>query len=191
MSFAINILARNQEDRFARLLEQISRQSLVTGASAPVYIHVAANGSSDRTIDWARAETGRFEAPVRLMVHNLATGSKRRGWTVAVHEFVEPSAEYVLFVDADIGLAVEPVFRDLLPKLRSRAEVLVVREYPVNTRAKNARKSLLDRFSLLVSGQSRYEGATTAYFKSGGPMPGTASDYQTRPRARTGSSTPW
>ena len=159
MSIAIVILARNEQEGIGNVLAQLSKQTLLASGVEAITVHVVVNGSTDSTAERARAEENSFGPPHQLVVHDLPQGGKSRSWNKAVHELVGEDAEFIFFIDADIAFVDDEVLAELLATLIDHPDAAVATGYPVKAIATKVRKSLLDRFSLAISRQSRHAGA--------------------------------
>jgi len=160
MSIAICILAKDEAGCISDILAQLARQSLISGDQMDVDIHVVANGCSDDTVALALTQAALFHCKrAELHVHDIHPAGKSRSWNIAVHELVDPSAEIVIFIDADITLIDDQVLGLLLASLEGQPTAEVCSGFPVKDISAKPSKSPLDRFSLKVSEHSRYEGA--------------------------------
>lgn len=157
---AVCILARNEARTIAALLQQLARQTLLRRNSAEVVVHVVANGCTDDTAARATAAAPVLEGTnTGLVVHDLAEGGKSRSWNKAVHELIAPDADFLLFLDSDIVFADDLVLEETLKTLTDAPAAQACSGYPVKDISLKDRKGLVDYFSLLVSKQSRYDGA--------------------------------
>ena len=88
---SVCVFAHNEERHIARCLESVPS---VVG-TAPVRVHVLANGCTDRTVDAATAA-----ARCGVVVLDLAIGDKANAWNAYVHEHA-PDASHHVFIDGD------------------------------------------------------------------------------------------
>lgn len=155
MKIAICVIARNEEKTIGALVSQLAAQTLLSKPHT-FQILVVANACSDGTVAAARAAMTKSFAghPAHMLVHDTPLGGKARSWNLAVHELIAADADIALFVDADIEFIDEMVLEDLVRPLTTDAALLAVSGHPVKDILKKRRKSLIDRFSLIVSRQS-------------------------------------
>lgn len=155
MKIAICVIARNEEKTIGALVSQLAAQSLLSKPHA-FQILVVANACSDGTVAAARAALIESLAghPADILVHDTPLGGKARSWNLAVHHLIAADADFALFVDADIEFFDERVLEDLLRPFATGDGLLAVSGHPVKDILKKRRKSLIDRFSLIVSRQS-------------------------------------
>ena len=155
MKVAVCILAKNEAGSIAEILEQLSRQTLFAGRSCDITVHVVANGSSDATAAVAR-ECGAIFAgsKAKLTVHDLELAGKSRAWNKTVHEIVDPSTEYLIFLDADINFVNQGVLTSLVNALQAHDDAAICTGYPIKDITAKASKSMFDAFSLAVSKRS-------------------------------------
>ncbi len=92
----ICVLAHNEEARIARCLA-----SLPCGQPG-IAVHVAVNGSRDRTAAIARAATAGL---AQVTVHDWAEGGKARSWNRLVLDTIPAGAAMVVLVDGDAEVA--------------------------------------------------------------------------------------
>ncbi|RYD45380.1 MAG: glycosyltransferase [Sphingomonadales bacterium] len=152
VKIAICVIAKNEEGTISALVSQLARQTLL---SQPYrfQILVVANACSDATAAVARAALLRAFAdrPADILVHETPIGGKARSWNLAVHELVAEDAEIILFLDSDIEFIDDLVLERLIGTLRADAALLAVSGHPVKNILKKRRKTLIDRFSLIIS----------------------------------------
>lgn len=160
MRIAACILAKNEAESITVLLTQLAAQSLLHRQDLTIDIHLVANGCSDDTAGRAAGAAALLRGSNAILkVHDLPEGGKSRSWNRAVHELIEPGADYFLFLDADISFTRPEVLQNLLTTLEKAPLSAACSGHPVKDIAAKARKSALDRFSLALSRQSRADGA--------------------------------
>lgn len=157
MNIAICVIAKDEEDAIGNLIEQISAQTIFNVARI-TEILVIANGCNDRTVEIAQSTFSNIKWPdgVNIFVHDLNEAGKARSWNLAVHNIISNSANIVIFVDADIELASDYVFENLLAELALNEDAVAISGWPIKNISRKDRKSLLDKFSLKVSSQTQY-----------------------------------
>ena len=159
VSVAICILAKDERRAIGMCLAQLAKQTVVNAGAEPIDIHVVANGCTDDTAGVARASSALFDSQrVKLHLHNLRQGGKSRSWNRAVHELVG-SADIFVFLDADIQLADENVIAEMVASLRFSPHLAACSGHPVKDVHSKPTKTMIDRFSLIVSGRTRQSGA--------------------------------
>lgn len=160
VSIAICILAKNEGRVIAESLAQLAKQSIIHSDDEDIDIHVVANGCTDDTVEVARLNHRLFyDSRTKLHVHDLNPGGKSRAWNRAVHELICRSSEYIVFLDADITFADNDVLTLMLNCLKDHPEPAAISGFPVKDVSLNSKKSVFDRFSLMVSERSRERGA--------------------------------
>lgn len=153
------ILAKNEAQTIGRCLGQLAEQSFILSGSAPVSIHVAANGCTDDTVEVALGCSGLFaDNSVNLHVHDLHPGGKSRSWNRVIHELTGDAVETFVFIDSDVDLATGTVVADLLQALED-PHIAACTGFPIKDVAVKEHKSIIDRFSLTVSKRTRHVGA--------------------------------
>jgi glycosyltransferase involved in cell wall biosynthesis len=153
------ILAKNEAATIKVLIAQMVRQSLFHRPDLTIDVHLVANGCTDDTAAQATAVAAEFEGTnARLYVHDLAKGGKSRSWNKAVHELIEPGADYLLFLDSDITLINDRILEDLLATLEEAPQAKACSGYPIKDIENKQRKTVLDHFSLTVSRQNPVDG---------------------------------
>lgn len=157
LKIAACILAKDEERNIRAVLEQLRRQSILSDSGVAIEIHVVSNGSTDSTVSEAAACSNLFDdTAASLHVHNLKLAGKSRAWNRAVHDLLPASADYIVFLDADITFIDNDVVADLVRPLVDDPFLHVCAGYPVKDVAAKNRKSLLDRLSLRVSSNTRF-----------------------------------
>lgn len=156
VKFSICVIARNEAAVVERLASQLASQTLFTTPNR-FQIVVVANGCTDDTAsaaDTAFRAAFKRHAKTALLIHETPLGGKARSWNLAVHELLDAEADIAIFVDADIELVDDRVLEEMAAQLASAPALVAVSGQPVKDIAKKPRKSLVDRFSLIVSEQS-------------------------------------
>lgn len=160
MTIAVCILAKDEARTIDRCLRRLGAQSFIRQASQQIDIHVVANGCTDDTAAVASNGAALFDdTRATLHVHDLRPGGKSRSWNRAVHELTRADADAFVFVDADIKLANDNVIAGLLSVLESDPRLIACTGFPIKDVAVKAKKTLIDRFSLIVSKRTRHVGA--------------------------------
>jgi glycosyltransferase involved in cell wall biosynthesis len=159
VKIACCILAKNEAKSIAGLLGELARQSLFRNGRAEISVHVVPNGCTDETAAVARGCAAIFNGTgASLHVHELEIGGKSRAWNRAVHDLVDRSVEYLVFVDADIIFIDEEVIDELLAALQAQPDAEICSGYPLKEVSAKSRKSPVDVFSLAVSERSQQPG---------------------------------
>lgn len=162
MKIVICILAKNEERNIAVTLAELADQTLLRADTHAIDVHVVANGCEDETVARAQSARSFFSRLGRhLEVHDLHPGGKSRAWNRAVHDLVDPSIDILIFIDADIRFAHDQVLTQLIAMLDEDERRIVCSGHPVKDISAKQHKSVLDHFSLAVSGKSRHVGAIT------------------------------
>ena len=157
MTIAVCILAKDEGKLIGQCLRELALQSLIRNRAEVIEIHVVANGCTDNTVAVAQGCAELFaDSRASLHVHDLHPGGKSRAWNRTVHELVSPDVQTFIFLDADVTVANENVLNELLSRIRRDAQLAGFSGFPVKDVAIKSDKSLLDRFSLLVSSGTRH-----------------------------------
>ncbi|MFN9497008.1 MAG: glycosyltransferase, partial [Erythrobacteraceae bacterium] len=156
-NYAICIIAKNEQKTIGNLIEQLSSQSFLRQTHSGA-IHVICNGCSDETAETAREaiSAARFPAGFRSEVLDFKEGGKAKFWNLAVHEIIEPSIDFAIFVDADVELADDDVISDLVKEMEYNDRVVAISGWPIKDIAKKKKKTLIEKFSLRVSSDSLF-----------------------------------
>ena len=157
MPYALCIIAKDEEATIGRLIEQIAQQTLLN-SQHDTHIIVVSNACTDRTAEVAYEAFTKTIWPshVTTCVCDTPEGGKARSWNLAVHELIDPSADVVIFLDADIEIADKEVLADLADELERNEKLVAVSGWPLKDLVKKDSKSLIDRFSLRVSSQTSF-----------------------------------
>jgi glycosyltransferase involved in cell wall biosynthesis len=127
-SVALGVMAYNAADHIEMMLVGLSRQSLFERADIDARLHVVANGCTDDTADRVRTLLATPEVSTRIRcatLHEVARKGKANAWNVFVHEFVDPTTDYLMFVDSDIAFESDDVCEQVVERLVERPEIAV------------------------------------------------------------------
>lgn len=157
------ILARNEERNLPATLASLLAQRWFAAAAATggrLQLVVLANACADHTAAVAREQLARGAAtlPAGVLawrVEELAEPGKPNAWNRFVHEFADPAAEYLVFMDADIRLLHPDTLGNLLGLLRDHPEVEAATDRPVKNLTCKRWKSPLDWLSLGTAEMTR------------------------------------
>lgn len=149
------IIAKDEALTIGALIRQIATQSVLSRQGNFEFV-VVCNGCTDDTANVARVALEQQFAGSRIAfrVHDTPKPGKARSWNLAVHQILDLSAEFVIFLDADIALKNDEIIEHLYSKLVANREVIAVSGWPVKDTVLKERKSIIDRFSLKVSSQT-------------------------------------
>ena len=161
MNLAIVILAKDEESNIERFLISLAAQTLFDRVDVHSKLYVAANGCSDRTAQLARESASEAFASrgIDYEILDWERPGKSRSWNRVVHEVVPADVDYIIAIDPDIELVDALVLDALTRRVSEDPKLEVVSGFPVKDVARKARPSLIDRFSLSVSGVTRHTGA--------------------------------
>lgn len=150
---SVIILAKDEQDQVRESLTQLLKQTIFARDDLQLEIIFAANGCNDNTAEYAQATLAELTASTSttFVVKDLQQGGKSRTWNRAVHEFSNPDAEFLIFLDADVLLFDDHVLSELLDSLRSDPSRHVVTGRPLKAVARKSNPSTLDRMSLAIS----------------------------------------
>lgn len=157
MDVSICIIAKDEESCIRSLIKQIAHQTILNSIGT-AEILVICNGCSDRTAQFARLAFSNIPWPeiVKTHVHDVTEAGKARSWNLAVHNVISEMSDIAIFLDADIELASETVFADLIDELEENGDAVAISGWPLKAISRKIRKSILDRFSLTISSQTQY-----------------------------------
>ena len=155
MLISLCIIAKDESATIATLIQSVAAQTLLRRPFDFEFV-VICNGCSDNTAEVAqRALEKTFGATsVAFRVHDEAEAGKARSWNLAVHQILNPVAETIIFMDADIHFADSDVLDDLTAKLSDDDDAAAVSGWPVKDIALKPHKSIIDWFSLKISSQT-------------------------------------
>jgi glycosyltransferase involved in cell wall biosynthesis len=155
MLISLCIIAKNESEHIANLIQSVATQTLLQGAYAFEFI-VISNGCSDNTAEVSQAalENAFGGTRIKYLVHDTPEAGKAKSWNLAIHQILDPAAKTVIFMDADIQFADNEVLASLVAKLAADMEIAAVTGWPVKDIELKLRRSLIERFSLKISSQT-------------------------------------
>jgi len=160
MRLSVGIFAHNEEQTIGATLGSLFRQTLL-GAGVRDELGVSwievlclANGCTDRTVDVARTHGAGLGPHLSYRVVEMPERGKSRTWNAYVHELSDPSAEFLILMDADVIFERDDVLEQLLRQLLADRHAEVATDTPVKSFTREAQNlSIADRGSPAASGQ--------------------------------------
>lgn len=158
MKLALIILAKNEEKNIGPFLQSLAAQTLFDRGDIDVSLYVVANGCSDGTAQVARENASKalHSRGVKSEILDWTTPGKSRSWNRVVHEVLPSDVDFVLAMDADIEFVDDLVLAAMFDRIRGNSELQVVSGLPIKDIARKARPTLVDRFSMSISGLTRH-----------------------------------
>jgi glycosyltransferase involved in cell wall biosynthesis len=158
MKISLGIMAWNEAEIIETSLKSLFEQSLLKRLpewKATLEIIVVPNGCSDRTEEAARATLESLAAPyppqtLSWKVNSLKQPGKANAWNHYIHLFADPSADYIVLMDADITFSHPDTLTNLVMALEQNPEAMVSTDLPQKHVLFKKHKSLADRISLAV-----------------------------------------
>jgi glycosyltransferase involved in cell wall biosynthesis len=158
MKISIGILAHNESANIGHTLESLFQQSLFTAPppDAKIEIVVVPNGCRDDTGEKSRTILAELidrysYSHVKYAVCEIAQPGKANAWNQYVHQFSDPTAEYLIFVDADIQFVHPDTIRNTIGILEERTEANVSVDTPTKDILFKKKKNLLEKLSVAVT----------------------------------------
>ena len=146
VSVDIGIFAHNEGASIAATLESLGLQTLLQRSDVSLRIYVLANGCTDDTAAQAAAVIATLPAANCFEVVDLAQGGKSRTWNVFVHEISRPSADYLIFCDADITIPDPEMLSRFVDTFGARQDLVALNSRPVKDLVYSAEKlSLVEK----------------------------------------------
>jgi glycosyltransferase involved in cell wall biosynthesis len=158
MKISIGILAHNESAKIGHTLESLFQQSIFTAPLPDTRIEVVVvpNGCSDNTGETSRRILAelieRYSCThVKSAVCEVEQSGKANAWNQYVHQFSDPTAEYLILVDADIQFINPDTIGNTIGILEERPEANVSVDTPTKDIIFKKKKNLLEKLSLAVS----------------------------------------
>lgn len=155
MLISLCVIAKNEANSIAQLVDSVAKQTVFLEQHEFEFV-VVSNGCTDDTpIVAKRALERAFNGTrVRYDVYDTPEAGKAKSWNLAVHSVLDPAADVLVFMDADIQIKDNEVIAQLLSKLSANTDIIAVSGWPVKDAALKKRKSMLDHISLTISSQT-------------------------------------
>jgi glycosyltransferase involved in cell wall biosynthesis len=129
----IGIFAHNESDVIARLIRDLSRQTVFGSVEWDVHTWIMVNGSSDGTANVAANACLALPEDIRakIMVVDIKQGGKSRTVHKFIHQQSRKDASTLAFMDADIQLPEHNTIAVMLENLRDRPKLQAFTSRPV------------------------------------------------------------
>jgi glycosyltransferase involved in cell wall biosynthesis len=160
-NISICILAHNESRTIRQTLYSLFKQSLFQESNSQnvIEIIVVPNGCTDDTAEITRTELNKLVAQcpnnnVKWQVCEVAKPGKSNAWNLFVHQFSDPNADFLIFMDADIEFIEKTTLQSLFETLKTKSEAWVALDSPVKHIAFKKNKTPLEKLSVLISRSS-------------------------------------
>ena len=161
MKLSIGILAHDESDSIAVVLDSLCQQSIFTN-STPVdviEIIVVPNGCNDQTAAIARKTLAQLalaskKVSWRWQVYEVKQAGKSNAWNLFIHQFTAPDADFFCLIDADIKLQDSLTLEKMLAALIKNPEYWIALDQPIKDIAQKPSKNWLEKLSVAVSQSS-------------------------------------
>ena len=161
MKLSIGILAHNEADYIAKLLNSLGQQSLFTNAnrSQTIEIIIVPNGCTDNTVEVANDTL----KELALQINNISwqwkicevpEAGKSNAWNLFVHKFSAIDTDFFCFMDADIQLHHENTLANMVDVLIHNPEYWISLDQPIKDVELKQNKTWLEKLSVAVSKSS-------------------------------------
>lgn len=158
MNISVGILAYNEADLIAKMLDSLFQQNLFIQPNSGVNIdiNVIANGCTDQTASIATTTLenlikSEIHTNIQWRIYELEQAGKANAWNHFVHESSNPKADYLFLMDADIVLLDPKTLESMIHLLETQEDVQVAVDKPIKDITFKANKNILERLSLAVS----------------------------------------
>ena len=157
MKISIGILAWNEASSIRSTIHSVFSQSLISNLRETghrVEIICVPNGCTDNTALAAQgamlaaAEKLSNQENLRWRVHELKQPGKTNAWNVFIHELIDPQADVIFMVDADIQIYMPDTLSNMLTKLMQNPQAFICTDLPVKHIVFKQHYSLLDQISM-------------------------------------------
>lgn len=156
MRISLGILAYNESKRILASLKSLEEQALFNG-DYDCELVIVPNGCTDDTAAVAREflRQSRVEAFRRGKVEEVSEAGKSNAWNRFVHDFSDPAADYVFFLDADIAFLQKDALKTLVDTLEANRELWVVTDVPIKDVTLMERRTPLQSLVASVGNKAR------------------------------------
>ncbi|BAY96483.1 hypothetical protein NIES37_04160 [Tolypothrix tenuis PCC 7101] len=158
MKISIGILAYNEANCISSTLQSLFAQSIfqTDDSNIAIEIVVVPNGCTDETAAIARTTLDKLvqstvNPGVSGKVCEVKEAGKPNAWNNYVHQFSDPSADYIFLMDADIQFLAPNTLHSMVEALEVNPDACVSVDTLVKDVALKEKKSLIDQLSLAVS----------------------------------------
>ncbi len=154
MRVSIGIFAHNEEQQIGRVLSSLAKQDLVANAAAlgmGIEIITLANGCTDSTAAAANAAGTQLRNKhpgIGFRTEVIPEPGKSNTWNIYVHRFSDPSADFLIFMDADITLLGTQTLASLVETLLENQHAHIAVDLILKDLAFKKSLSLFERASL-------------------------------------------
>jgi glycosyltransferase involved in cell wall biosynthesis len=161
MRVSIGVFAHNEEQQIGRMLRSLADQDLVAEAPAggiSIEIITLANGCTDSTVAAANAANAELQDKhpgIRLRTEIIPEPGKSNTWNIYVHRFSDPSAEFLIFMDADITLIGPKTLKSLVGVLLENQHAQIAVDLILKDLVFKRNHSLFERASLSATRLNR------------------------------------
>jgi glycosyltransferase involved in cell wall biosynthesis len=167
LNISIGILAHNEAAVISQTLQSLFQQDVLKDAVSElsVEIIVVPNGCTDETAAIAQSTLEQLaqqftHSKIQWQVCEVLQAGKANAWNLYVHQFSNPAADYLILMDADIEFIEPQTLSSMVKTLEVTPTAWVSVDQPVKDVALKAKKNLMEKLSLKVSGLSGNKGAT-------------------------------
>jgi glycosyltransferase involved in cell wall biosynthesis len=158
MKISIGILAYNEAASIEPTLQSLFQQSLLDDGNSQnsIEIVVVPNGCSDNTADVSHTILTRLtqncpHPNLRFSVCEVTQAGKSNAWNQYVHKFADPTAAYLILMDADIQLLEIDTLYNTIEALEQNPTAHIAVDTPVKDIVLKPNKSPIERLSVAVS----------------------------------------
>lgn len=161
IAISVSIFAYNESDLISKTLHSLLQQSLFSTDESQfeIEIIVVPNGCTDDTASVARTTLQTLIEPsdyphVTWKICELAQAGKSNAWNTSVHQLCMAEAKYLFLMDADIEFLEKDTLISMINVLEKTPEAWVAVDQPIKDVALKTNKTLMEHFSVLISGLS-------------------------------------
>ena len=161
MKLSIGVLAHNESNSIAKLLNSFRHQSLFTNASnhQTIELIIVTNGCTDNTAEIARKTLRKLEPQLNKVdwqwkICEVSEAGKSNAWNLFVHQFSAPNTDYFCLMDADIRLYHPDTLTNMLDILVRNPEYWVSLDRPIKDIELKQDKTWIEKLSVAVSKSS-------------------------------------
>jgi glycosyltransferase involved in cell wall biosynthesis len=161
MKLSIGILAHNEADYIAKLLNSLEQQSLFTNAnqSQTIEVIIVPNGCTDNTVKIAQDTLKELELKInniswKWKICEVSEAGKSNAWNLFVHQFSATDTDFFYLMDADIQLHHEDTLANMLNELVHNSEYWISLDQPIKNVELKQNKTWIEKLSVAVSKSS-------------------------------------